>query len=88
MPHEGAANGPATPTAASTRNTLVGLDALHQAALHLADIRRGSSRFKTKDLVNLLLCHAARSRRASLSRAGIQIRVCAPEGHQVLTLVV
>jgi hypothetical protein len=88
MPHENAANGSPGRTASSARNTLVGLDALQQAALQLADIRRGTSRFKTKDLVNLLLCHAARSRRVSQTRTTIRVRACAPEGHQVLTLVV
>ena len=33
----------------------VGVQALHQAAVRLADIRRGGPRFKTKDLVSLLL---------------------------------
>ncbi len=43
------------------RSAEVGVQALHQAAMRLADIRRGSARFKTKDLVGLLLSHGART---------------------------
>src|SRR5690606_40451267 len=43
------------------RTVDIGVQALHQAAVRLADIRRGGARFKTKDLVGLLLSHGART---------------------------
>ena len=51
---------------AKTCHADVGVQALHQAAVRLADIRRGAPRFKTKDLVGLLLSHGARTWRNSL----------------------
>ena len=62
------------------RATEVGVQALHQAAVRLADIRRGSPRFKTKDLVGLLLSHGARTWRASQPIAVVRLRVLAPNG--------
>ncbi len=58
----------------------VRMQPLHQAPMRLADIRRASTRFKTKDLVGLLLAHGARSWRASFPAADIRLRVIAPEG--------
>ena len=58
----------------------VRVQSLHQAPMRLADIRRASTRFKTKDLVGLLLAHGARSWRASFPTADIRLRVVAPEG--------
>ncbi len=58
----------------------VGVQALHQAAVRLADIRRGSPRFKTKDLVGLLLSHGARTWRNTLPVVTVRIRVFAPDG--------
>jgi len=63
-----------------------GIEALQQAAFHLADLRRGPRRLRTRDLVNLLLAHAARSRRASLARGTIRLRVHAPDGETAVTL--
>ena len=62
------------------RTADIGVQALHQAAVRLADIRRGSPRFKTKDLVGLLLSHGARTWRASLPVATVRLRVFAPCG--------
>lgn len=56
------------------KSRLAGLGALQQAALRLADIRRGNSAFKTMDLVNVLLCQAARTRRAALPPVSLRIR--------------
>jgi hypothetical protein len=47
---------------------------LHQAAQRLADMRRGGSAFKTMDLVNVLLCQAARTRRAAMPHVKLRIR--------------
>ena len=58
----------------------LGIQALHQAAMRLADFRRGRADFKTKDLVGLLLCHAARSWRASLPPASVRLSAFAPGG--------
>lgn len=87
MLHEGAANNTAETDKTSGRSSRAGLQGLQQAALHLADIRRGSPRLKTRDLVNLLLCHAARSRRASLDRAHLGLRVYTPDNRVAVILV-
>ncbi|AZO30533.1 hypothetical protein EJ071_26130 [Mesorhizobium sp. M1B.F.Ca.ET.045.04.1.1] len=58
----------------------IGVQALHQAAVRLADIRRGSPRFKTKDLVGLLLSHGARTWRNTQPFATVRLRVLAPDG--------
>lgn len=57
-----------------------GVQALHQAAKRLADLRRNGPRFKTKDLVGLLLSHGARSWRATLPVVHVRVRVQTPEG--------
>ena len=53
----------------------IGVNALHQTAMRLADINSGRSRFKTKDLVGLLLCHGAR-----LSRSSMPLPPCLASG--------
>ena len=58
----------------------VGVHALHQAAMGLADVRSARSRFKTKDLVGLLLGHGARAWRASLPATNVRLSVFAPGG--------
>ena len=58
----------------------IGVQALHQAAMRFADIRRGSPRFKTKDLVGLLLSHGARTWRNSLPVTNVRLQVFAPGG--------
>ena len=58
----------------------IGVQALHQAAMRLADIRRTGARFKTKDLVGLLLSHGARTWRNTLPVVVIRLRVFAPDG--------
>lgn len=60
-------------TAKATKPFLGGVGALQQAALRLADLRRGGSAFKTMDLVNVLLCQAARTRRAALPPVRLRI---------------
>lgn len=63
---------------------LAGIGALQQAALRLADLRRGNNAFKTMDLVNVLLCQAARTRRAALPPVRLRLR---SESHNGLTAV-
>lgn len=58
----------------------IGVQALHQAAMRLADIRRGGTRLKTKDLVGLLLSHGARTWRNSLPATNVRLQVFAPDG--------
>lgn len=58
----------------------VGMNALHQAAVSLSDLRNGRSTFKTKDLIGLLLGHGARARRSSLPPVSIRLRAVAPDG--------
>ncbi|MEI4480800.1 MULTISPECIES: hypothetical protein [Phyllobacterium] len=59
----------------SAKPRLSGIGALQQAALRLADLRRGGTNaFKTMDLVNVLLCQAARTRRAALPPVRLHLR--------------
>lgn len=58
----------------------VGMQALHQAAVSLSDLRNGRTAFKTKDLIGLLLGHGARARRTSLPRVSVRVRAVAPGG--------
>ena len=64
----------------------VGVQALHQAAVRLADIRRGGSRFKTKDLVGLLLSHGARTWRNTMPVVTIRLSVVAPSGEPAVKI--
>lgn len=59
---------------------------LHQAAMGLADFRQNTPRFKTKDLVNLLLAHGARSWRSSMPATVVRLRVYAPDGKAAIML--
>lgn len=62
------------------RSPLVRMNPLHQAAMRLSDLRRSGTRFKTKDLVGLLMCHGARAWRISQPRATVRLRVVSPSG--------
>lgn len=62
------------------RATQVGMQALNQSSMRLADIRRGGPRFKTKDLVGLLLSHGARTWRNTQPVVTVRLRVFAPGG--------
>jgi hypothetical protein len=59
------------------------LHPLHEAAMRLADIglqrQRGKSA-RTRDLINLLLCHGARAWRYSQPEARIHLHVTSPDG--------
>jgi len=56
------------------------MNPLHEAAMRLADLGLSKSRSRTKDLVNLLLRHGARTWRASQPETDLRLRVQAPEG--------
>ncbi|ATU91602.1 hypothetical protein [Phyllobacterium zundukense] len=60
--------------AAREKPLFAGIQALQQAALRLADLRHGNAAFKTMDLVNVLLCQAARTRRAAMPPVRLRIR--------------
>jgi hypothetical protein len=61
-------------TTRETKPLFGGMQALQQAALRLADLRHGNAAFKTMDLVNVLLCQAARTRRAAMPPVRLRIR--------------
>ncbi len=77
-----------TVTALPERKTSdeIGLQALHQAANRLADARRGAPKFRTKELVGLLLSHGARTWRNSMPRTDVRLRVNSPAGTQAVRL--
>jgi hypothetical protein len=64
----------------------IGFSTLRQAATRLADFRSPGNRFKTRDLVALLLSHGARSWRASQPAARVRVRVFAPDGHPAVRI--
>ena len=51
------------------------LHPLHEAAMRIADIGRGRSRSKTKDLITVLMCHGARAWRYSQPEAHIHLHI-------------
>ncbi|MBB3464793.1 hypothetical protein FHT92_005438 [Rhizobium sp. BK377] len=66
-----------------------GLHPLHEAALRLAEIglQRPKARSpKTRDLINLLLCHGARAWRYSQPEAHIHLHITSPEGNSPVIL--
>ena len=61
----------------------IGPHPLHEAALRLAEIGLQKPRAKsakTKDLINLLLCHGARAWRYSQPEARIHLHVTSSDG--------
>lgn len=64
----------------------IGMYSLHKAAMSLSDLRRRSTSFKTKNLVGLLLCHAARTARASLPRTSVRINAVSPSGKTAIKI--
>ncbi|TCM75394.1 hypothetical protein [Rhizobium sp. BK068] len=71
------------------KNPRAGLHPLHEAALRLAEVglqRQKPKTAKTKDLINLLLCHGARAWRCSQAEANIHLHVTCPEGRAPVTL--
>ena len=62
------------------------VSSLRQAATRLADFRSQGNRFKTRDLVALLLSHGARSWRASQPPAHVRVKVFAPDGRPAVRI--
>jgi len=56
----------------SAFGALFSVQGLKQAALRIADVRRGTG-FQTRDLVGLLVCHAARNKRLVQPRASMRM---------------
>ncbi|WP_343314515.1 hypothetical protein AAIB41_04975 [Brucella sp. BE17] len=59
---------------ASALSSLFSVQTLKQAALKIADVRRGKG-FNTGDLVGLLMGHAVRNRRLSQPKACMRMRL-------------
>jgi hypothetical protein len=59
---------------------------LRHAATRLADFRSPGNRFKTRDLVALLLSHGARSWRASQPTAHVRVKVFRPNGRPAVRI--
>lgn len=74
------------PATEARRSREPGVQALYQAAARLADMRRGAPKFKTRDLVGLLLSHGARTWRNSLPEADVRLRVLTPGGKPAVRL--
>ncbi len=72
------------------KNPRAGLHPLHEAALRLAELGmqrpRQTKSAKTKDLINLLLCHGARAWRYSQPEARIHLHVTCPDGKAPISL--
>ncbi|HEV7255604.1 MAG TPA: hypothetical protein VGN97_21190 [Mesorhizobium sp.] len=60
--------------------------ALQQAAKRLAEMGRGGSGLRTKELVGLLLSHGARTWRNSFPRTDVRLRVFAPNGKPAIKI--
>jgi hypothetical protein len=78
--------GPRFDTRPPGRGVGFGVSTLRQAATRLADFRSQSNRFKTRDLVALLLSHGARSWRASQPAAHVRVKVFAPDGRPAVRI--
>jgi hypothetical protein len=77
------------PPRRSGRAGRFGFHPLHEAALRLAEIglqRPRAKSAKTKDLINLLLCHGARAWRYSQPEAYIHLHVTCPGGRSPVML--
>ncbi|PRD42266.1 hypothetical protein C5748_17565 [Phyllobacterium phragmitis] len=68
------------------KTSFLNMHALHQAAVRLADLKRAGSSLNTRDLVALLICHATRSRRASLPFAPVHLHASDPLGKTTVRL--
>ena len=69
-----------------TQGRGIGFSTLRHAATRLADFRSPGNRFKTRDLVALLLSHGARSWRASQPAARVRMRGFAPDGRPAVRI--
>lgn len=79
-------SGPDKPKDRRARETDPSVLALYEAANRLADARRSTPRFKTRDLVGLLLSHGARTWRNSQPRVDVKIKALTPAGRNAVRL--
>jgi hypothetical protein len=56
------------------------LHPIHEAAMRIADLGLNRSKNKTRDLVNLLLCHGARAWRSNQPEAKIHLHIAGRSG--------
>lgn len=57
-----------------------GLHPLHEVALKLTGLGLGRSRYKTRDLVSMLLSHGARAWRTSQPQITLHVHMTSPSG--------
>lgn len=62
------------------------LHPLHEVAMRIADVGLNRSKAKTKDLVNLLLCHGARAWRNNQPEANIHLHISARYGRAPINI--
>ncbi|HBF29511.1 hypothetical protein [Rhizobium sp.] len=62
------------------------LNPLHEAAFKLAELGTTKPKSKTRELMNMLLCHGARAFRYSQPQAHIHIHIGAQSGRIPLTM--
>jgi hypothetical protein len=65
-------------TGAKNKDKGPSLHPLHEAAMRIADLGLNRPRAKTKDLINVLLCHGARAWRYSQPEARIHLHITSP----------
>jgi hypothetical protein len=75
-----------TEDAESVYNPRSVLNPLHEAAFKLSELGTAKPKSKTRELMNLLLCHGARAWRYSQPQAQIHIHIGAQSGRIPLTL--
>ena len=68
------------------RPALVGMNALEQTPMSRADIVRGGTGRKAKDLIGLLVSHGARIRRSARPRVAILLSVVSPTGESAVEI--
>jgi hypothetical protein len=67
-------------TGAKTKPRGYALHPLHEAAMRIADLGLNRPRSRTKDLINVLLCHGARAWRYTQPETRIHLHVTSPTG--------
>lgn len=69
------------------RSAFVGVKPRNQRAMRSTDGLLGSTRFKAKDLIGLLLTHFAHARRRALPRRRIELHVLTPSGRPAVEIL-
>jgi hypothetical protein len=71
---------------AKSKTRAYALHPLHEAAMRIADIGLNRSRSRTKDLINVLLCHGARAWRYSQPPAKIHLHIGSSGGRAAVLM--